>query len=34
MKWKLINLIAPISLVLIFGIVYVVIRKKKYSGKA
>ena len=34
MKWKLINLIAPISLIFVFGIVYVIVRKKKYSGKA
>ncbi len=32
-KWQLINLIVPVALVLIFGIFYVGIRKRKYAKK-
>ncbi|MCK5820548.1 MAG: gliding motility-associated ABC transporter substrate-binding protein GldG [Bacteroidales bacterium] len=33
LKWRLINLIVPVVLVLIFGIIYSIIRKKKYAKK-
>jgi ABC-2 type transport system permease protein len=32
-KWKLINLITPSILIIVFGIAYSIIRKKKYAGK-
>lgn len=33
LKWRLINLIVPVVLVLVFGIAYSIIRKKKYAKK-
>jgi len=32
-RWQLINLLVPILLVVIFGLVYIIIRKRKYSRK-
>ena len=32
-KWQLINLVIPVVLVIIFGIIYIVVRKRKYSSK-
>jgi len=33
LKWRLINLIVPVALVLVFGVLYSIIRKKKYAKK-
>ena len=32
LKWKLINVVIPPLLVIIFGIIYIFIRKKRYSA--
>ena len=32
-RWQLINLLIPVLLVVIFGLIYIVIRKRKYSRK-
>ncbi len=33
MKWQLINLLSPVLLVVVFGVLYVVLRKRKYARK-
>ena len=30
-KWQIINLVVPVVLVLIFGLTYILIRKRKYA---
>ncbi len=32
-KWQLINLLVPVFLVVIFGVLYIVVRKRKYARK-
>jgi len=33
MKWQLINIILPIIVIIIFGIIKAILRKRKYAGK-